>query len=389
MRRIKFLSVLVLLAAVLLSAYPGPAVMGQEPLSQSDVRAVATPSSVPPRDWLVFNHPTLGYSVGYPKDFHLFYALDEAGTVGDIVTLASYVPGVDDPGYCSVPAGEIQMDIGVFAKKKPASQDLKDWYAEYLHELVQITSTDVVEPTSQQSTRITNQGALHIRSDVGLNNHELVLIPRGERVYFIQKWPAVSPYDNIFSQLLASFRFTEAVSDSPTIANPSRRPPGLAKGVHAPAGYRLPFSGTYAITSGPRCHCQHYSDPQNCAQYWRSEEAIDFGLPLSTSVYNSHGGTVVYRDYNTQGFGLLAVIKDSGGLKAYYAHLYFFSWSLPSVGKWVNQSVIIGYSGQSGGVAPHLHFEVRDSNDNDSPVEIRDMAGITWNPDNCTGSATY
>lgn len=387
MGKIKFLSVLVLLV-LLVSAGPSTAV-GQGPLPQSDVGVIATPSGVPPKDWLVFNHPTLGYSVGYPKDFHLFYALGEAGIVGDIVTLASYVPGVDDLGCCSVPAGEIQMDIGVFAKKKPASQDLKDWYAEYLRELAQITSTDVADPTSQQSIRITSQRALHIRSDVGLNNHELVLIPRGERVYFIQKWPAVSPYDNIFSQLLASFRFTGAVSDSSATANPSRRMPGLAKGVYAPAGYRLPFSGTYAITAGPRCICTHYSDPQNCALYWRSAEAIDFGLPLRTSVYASQGGTVVYRDYNTQGFGLLAIIRDGGGLKAYYAHLYSFSRSLPPVGQWVNRSVIIAFSGQSGGVSPHLHFEVRNGNNNDSPVVIRDMAGITWNPDNCTGSATY
>ncbi|MDY7040071.1 MAG: hypothetical protein SVX38_04330 [Chloroflexota bacterium] len=60
-----------------------------------------------------------------------------------------------------------------------------------------------------------------------------------------------------------------------------------------------------------------------------------------------------------------------------------------AVGQWVNKSVIIAFSGQSGGVAPHLHFEVRDSNNNDSPVVIRDLSGITWNSDNCTGSATY
>ena len=49
----------------------------------------------------------------------------------------------------------------------------------------------------------------------------------------------------------------------------------------------------------------------------------------------------------------------------------------------------VGVVATSLGVAPHLHFEVRNSNNNDSPVVIRDMAGITWNPDNCTGSATY
>src|SRR5512145_3107819 len=72
----------------------------------------------------------------------------------------------------------------------------------------------------------------------------------------------------------------------------------------APSGYRLPFDGTYIITSGPGCSSTHVGT---------SSEAIDYALPTSTAVKATEAGTVIYSaDGWNDGFGTLIKVQHSG-----------------------------------------------------------------------------
>ena len=134
-------------------------------------------------------------------------------------------------------------------------------------------------------------------------------------------------------------------------------------------GYRLPFVGKSIITNGPGCGPTHGLDPH----YAKSREAIDFAMPVGTTVYAAEVGDIVFAGWNDQGFGNLIKIKHDDGNISFYAHLDSF---IKTSGR-VDKGVPIAKSGKTGGkYGPHLHFEVRDSSG--MPVSIRDLPGITW-----------
>ncbi len=86
---------------------------------------------------------------------------------------------------------------------------------------------------------------------------------------------------------------------------------------------------------------------------------VDFGMPVGSPLYAAAAGTVVTSKGSgwNGGYGNYVVIKHSNGTQTWYAHM---SSQTVSVGQFVNQGQLIGYSGNSGkSTGPHLHFEVR------------------------------
>ncbi len=368
-----------------------PLVSTQNTVSEQDKPATE-------KDLLSLTHPNQGYTISYPakpqvaaaensEEFHVITAFDIADADNDVVTIASTL-STGDPGE-KISSEEIRINIGRYFKTKAADESLNNWYNRHLQEL-QSLGLSVVQPTSMTPTTVGGLDALQIISIDDSRNHELILISHGNQVYFLQKWPAVSIYDSMFSEMVDSFTIGQDTTNGSEMAESQVRVVDQAPVKAAQVGgYLLPFDGTHPITSGPRCQCSHYNDPANCAQFWRSEEAIDFGMPTYTSIYASQTGNVFYRGYNDQGFGILAIIEDAGGQRAYYAHLQAFSMSMPNTGNTVNQSTIIGYSGQTGmATGPHLHYEVRNSNNNNSPVVITGLPGLNWDAGMCSGQAT-
>lgn len=84
--------------------------------------------------------------------------------------------------------------------------------------------------------------------------------------------------------------------------------------------------------------------------------ALDFGVPVGTSIKSTMDGKVTFAGWNTEGYGNL-VIVENGEYQTYYAHLS----AIPvTVGQNVSSSEIIGISGNTGNsTGPHLHYEVR------------------------------
>lgn len=87
--------------------------------------------------------------------------------------------------------------------------------------------------------------------------------------------------------------------------------------------------------------------------------SVDFGVSIGTSVRAAAAGEVIVSKSSgwNGGYGQYIVIKHSNGTQTLYAHL---SRNSVGVGAYVNQSEVIGASGNSGkSTGPHLHFEVR------------------------------
>ena len=88
--------------------------------------------------------------------------------------------------------------------------------------------------------------------------------------------------------------------------------------------------------------------------------AIDWGVPVGTTVYAADDGVVLSAGWRSGGYGYATIIQHSNGLRTYYGHgngTFFVS-----EGDIVTRGQAIMLSGNTGNsTGPHLHFEVRVS----------------------------
>lgn len=98
-------------------------------------------------------------------------------------------------------------------------------------------------------------------------------------------------------------------------------------------------------------------------RWGRWHKGIDIGTnaEVGKRVVAAASGTVIYSAYqsgtsSSPGYGNYLIIYHGGGFASLYAHMQS---KAVSTGAYVSQGQTIGYSGNTGGVAPHLHFEIR------------------------------
>lgn len=88
--------------------------------------------------------------------------------------------------------------------------------------------------------------------------------------------------------------------------------------------------------------------------------ALDYGVPVGTTVYAAGDGVILAKGYRAGGLGQCIVIQHANGLRTYYGHgngtFYVNEGQVVKKGEPIMQS---GNTGNSSG--PHLHFEVRVS----------------------------
>lgn len=111
-------------------------------------------------------------------------------------------------------------------------------------------------------------------------------------------------------------------------------------------------------------------------RWGRWHKGIDIGTNAETGkrVVAAASGTVVYSAYqsgssSSAGYGNYLIIYHGNGYCTLYAHMASKS---VSTGEKVSQGQLIGYSGNTGGVAPHLHFEIRRA------TSVSDFFGNNW-----------
>lgn len=111
-------------------------------------------------------------------------------------------------------------------------------------------------------------------------------------------------------------------------------------------------------------------------RWGRWHKGIDIGTnaEIGKRVIAAASGTVIYSAYqsgssSSAGYGNYLIIYHGNGYCTLYAHL---DSKLVSTGQKVSQGQLIAYSGNTGGVAPHLHFEIRKAS------SVSNFFGNNW-----------
>lgn len=103
----------------------------------------------------------------------------------------------------------------------------------------------------------------------------------------------------------------------------------------------------------------------------RNHNGVDIPLRIGEPIYATFDGKVRYSKYNTGGFGNLVIVRHKNGLETWYAHL---SKRNVHPDDYVKAGQIIGFGGSTGrSRGPHLHFEMRYSDQTFDPERIVDF----------------
>jgi len=89
----------------------------------------------------------------------------------------------------------------------------------------------------------------------------------------------------------------------------------------------------------------------------RKHQGIDYAMLTGTPVIATADGIVTSAKW-FNGYGMTIIINHGEGIETLYAHLDEFTKLKGAV---VKKGDVIGYSGHSGNVPPHLHYELREN----------------------------
>ncbi len=97
-------------------------------------------------------------------------------------------------------------------------------------------------------------------------------------------------------------------------------------------------------------------------RWGKMHNGLDYAVPIGTDIQSVTGGTVVYTGNDPNGYGNYIKVRDTLGNTHIYGHL---SKIQTAPGETVEAGEVIGLSGNTGkSTGPHVHYEVRDTNNN-------------------------
>jgi len=107
---------------------------------------------------------------------------------------------------------------------------------------------------------------------------------------------------------------------------------------------------------------------------YRPHHGLDYAASAGTPVSAVGEGIVQFAGYKGQ-YGKLVIIKHTNGWKTYYGHLSTVAKSIKR-GKRILQGQVIGRVGSTGlATGPHLHYELRNSNNPVNPLSVKMSRG--------------
>ncbi|MCC6614736.1 MAG: M23 family metallopeptidase [Anaerolineae bacterium] len=138
--------------------------------------------------------------------------------------------------------------------------------------------------------------------------------------------------------------------------------------------------GTISFAPGEAGSCGQVSNPGGFGNWQRPiagytfvqgfsawHAGVDLAAPVGTPVSAALGGVVIFRGWNSFGYGYLVVLAH-GPFTTIYGHLSDFN---VSCGQSVSPGQVIAFSGNSGNSSgPHLHFEIRYNDIVQDPTTI-------------------
>jgi len=102
----------------------------------------------------------------------------------------------------------ILINVGAFSRPIKPDETLEDWYVTYAER----TREEKVDESAivWEPTEIANREAMRIT--LSAPDSIIIIFRNDQRVYFIQKWPAMTDFDDDFQRILDSFTFLDDAS---------------------------------------------------------------------------------------------------------------------------------------------------------------------------------
>jgi len=108
--------------------------------------------------------------------------------------------------------------------------------------------------------------------------------------------------------------------------------------------------------------------------YTRMHKGVDFAVPTGTPVMAAGAGEISFMGW-ANGYGNFVVINHGNNYSTAYGHLSRFATGLRR-GSRVRQGQVFAYSGATGlATGPHLHYEIRVSNEQVNPLTVKVAEG--------------
>jgi len=103
---------------------------------------------------------------------------------------------------------------------------------------------------------------------------------------------------------------------------------------------------------------------------------VDMAAPLGTPVMAAGNGVVVAVGHTSVGYGNYVIVAHGGGIDTLYGHLL---QTTVNSGDRVVRGQLVGLEGSTGfSTGPHLHFELRVSNQVVDPLPYLPVPGTSW-----------
>jgi hypothetical protein len=344
--------------------------------------------------WSTYNDDRFDFAIDYPADWYVLPRDDSPGRIGSVVSFSNSpeLASMD----ASYPEDRVVVSVGFYFVKIESNQSLAQWSQRY-DEISAVFAPNEINLLEQRTVAFGDRQGILRRGVSPLGEYQVANARAGEVVWFV--WGNADPrHVGFYNHMVASFElgptsprtldnvyapgfraFTlESLASLPTItrtgklAQPAYESFGVSRAspqFQDPAGWRLPFTGTFTISAGPGCTGTHQG---------ASSEAVDYAMGAGTVIKATANGIVSFFGWNNNGYGNLVTLDHSPSpvKRSYYAHLQSFSVS--SVGQSISSGTMIGRADSTGNsTGNHLHFEARRL-DNNTGVWVRTLATTTW-----------
>lgn len=245
------------------------------------------------------------------------------------------------------------------------SEDILDFLSNYsmLQQIVE-TDTALIDELEQQKLQLEND-----KSSLESNKAEVENKKAEQEVKKAQLKTLQDKKQSEVNKLSADEKAKQAELDvynaklkeiDDAIAEALRKAQEEEKNNGSSGGNGSSFDGTFAW---PLDYSPRRVTSRMKYRWGRWHKGIDIGTNAENGkrVVAAASGTVIYSAYQSgtsesPGYGNYLIVYHGNGYCSLYAHM---SSKAVSSGQRVSQGQLIGYSGSTGGVAPHLHFEIR------------------------------
>ena len=329
--------------------------------------AVAAGPTAAADGWVVYHDALYDVTLEYPADWQV---VPHAGRedLGGVITLTT--PRTPEGSLSADPHhGPRKIVFGPYLTARENGMDAGTWrllrderFAPY--------ERNVGAYYSSQRVAVASRAAAQTFEETPLGPSRSTDIPRGQIMWFL--WDDADPAQTeIYDRILGSLRFGRATPHSlqdlygtgfraASVLAPEESGHTLAQ--RALSDFRVPLNGS---------HTAKCSNTHNKVQ---TDDAVDVFLSVGNYLYAAATGEVLHADWWNNYGKLLKLKTDS--YEHFYGHLSNFYYTFP--GSTVGKGWLVGFTGNTGIGDPHLHFEIRNRNNNQG-VNMGAVSGFAEN----------